>query len=333
MRNISMFTFWKSKSALAGTLFCMSCLWACQPPPAPMVPVPDGPQWSSRTPANSLAGLGELQALCVDDTGAVWTGGTAGYLVRIAPAAGETQWPLGAAVQALAWAGRYVWAGTPEGLYRFDGQQFVVLQPLGSSAAQRDITALTTDPEGRLWVGNRAGEVAYRAGSTWTAVPLPWGSNPATGRAIRSLRVTPAGDIWAGTQGQGLWQRRALQWGRLPLAASVTALAEASLDHGWIGTAGDGLYWAGDQGLLPFGGAQGLESDSIADIQRDRRGFAWVATTRGIYVISDPATGGDLRVDRWGEAQLGQADVRCLRLLADGTVWVATRRGLWQYQP
>ncbi|RMG69495.1 MAG: hypothetical protein D6722_10200 [Bacteroidetes bacterium] len=323
------------KSAHRGALFLLGILGlaACQPEPAPQVPVPTGPVWTERTAAQSSLHLEGLRALCLDGEGGVFAGGEAGFLIHIGADGSAQEWELGAPIRALARTESFLWVGTEQGLLRFAEGAWVTLAPLGTGAADRDITALTVDPSGHLWAGTRSGALARRAGSQWEAVTVPF-AGPVEGRLIGALHHTGAGVLRVGTRGEGVWQREGEVWGRLPIRGAVAALAPGSLSQWWAGTQGEGLFWVGTQGLLPIGGPQGLRSDSIADIQVDARGFAWVATARGVHVISDPQGSPDLRVDTWGDSRgLAHQDIRALVLAPDGTVWVATRRALWSYQP
>ena len=111
----------------------------------------------------------------------------------------------------------YLWLGTGNGLYRFDGVRFErFVPPAGEQFRSNDITALTMLPDDSLWIGfyyggvsvMRAGHVRhYLAGKSF-----PNGT-------VLALEQTGDGTVWAATEG-GLarfdgqqWQTVGADWG------------------------------------------------------------------------------------------------------------------------
>ncbi|MBS1994632.1 MAG: hypothetical protein JSS83_29165, partial [Cyanobacteria bacterium SZAS LIN-3] len=73
----------------------------------------------------------------------------------------------------------YLWVGTQNGLYRYDGSQF---QRFGQSQGipDRIIDTLYVGPDGTLWVGTSAGIYFERKDSSFTPLPLPLALNEFT---------------------------------------------------------------------------------------------------------------------------------------------------------
>jgi ligand-binding sensor domain-containing protein len=103
----------------------------------------------------------------------------------------------------------FLWIGTMQGLYRFDGVTFERYEPQSGPAFQSsNITSLLAVPNGDLWIGFREKGVSRLRGGRntnyTTADGLPSGS-------VVRLVQDRQGTIWAGTYG-GLARFEHGQW-------------------------------------------------------------------------------------------------------------------------
>lgn len=135
----------------------------------------------------------------------------------------------------------YLWAGTPTGLARFDGNRFVVFDERNTpvlSEVDDDIRVLRPDPEGGLWVGTRIG-IARRHRGRWEKIAL---IDPSEGGRIR--------DVWVGSQSGRIWVAtdKGVGWvvdGKISREGLPADMAEDR--HGLLGIleTRDGCVWTG----------------------------------------------------------------------------------------
>jgi diguanylate cyclase (GGDEF)-like protein len=177
----------------------------------------------------------------------------------------------------------------------------------------RNISALSLDSMGTIWIGTADGDV-YRA----------WGGDPERaervvsepGRAITAIHRDPDGSLWLGTTPGGL-----VRWkDRVTLRAStqeVTAILHGWGGAVWVATHGGLLRVDGD-GLHPWG--PGLGDDLILALCRDREGSLWVGTSvAGLHRFSLG------RVAPIGQPEgLAGDNISALLQARDGTVWAGT---------
>jgi signal transduction histidine kinase/ligand-binding sensor domain-containing protein len=112
----------------------------------------------------------------------------------------------------------FLWIGSPEGLYRFDGLSFEQFKPLsGSPFLSDDIATLYVSREGDLWVGDRGGGASRIRKGMVTRFEIGQGLAP-TASVLHFVQDSD-GTMWAATW-VGLyrmvndrWQKIGEDWG------------------------------------------------------------------------------------------------------------------------
>ncbi|MFL5345063.1 MAG: two-component regulator propeller domain-containing protein [Hyalangium sp.] len=214
----------------------------------------------------------------------------------------------------------YLWAGTYEGLVRFDGVRFTVFDPANTPALQdRSVTALALDRDGTLWINTNQGLAGLRAGSFFS-VPLPDG---VIARDVHMLQPARDGGVWIATLGSGFMR---LSGGQFQVWKTEQGLAD---NHVLALTEGEdgGLWVATSQGLQRWDGSAFLPGPSfqgppplVSSLVVDARGVLWAADLGGIvYRLQD---GMMLPVPA---ASLLGSPISKLLVDHHGALWVASR--------
>ncbi|MEM9329332.1 MAG: two-component regulator propeller domain-containing protein, partial [Bacteroidota bacterium] len=138
----------------------------------------------------------------------------------------------------------FIWLGTNNGLYRFDGIDFK-RYARSIFTANVDVNDILVDKHGDLWIGGVNGLWHMDRGteqitSIWEEISLP----PSI---VTSLAAHRDGSIWVGTH-EGLYQLD-------PVGHQLIAVYRAD--------------------------TMGLSSDDVFDLHVDREGSLWVATAAG----------------------------------------------------
>ncbi len=151
------------------------------------------------------------------------------------------QWTIDSGAPADIWAlaqgdSGYLWLGTGNGLYRFDGVRFERFEPRAGEAFQsNDITTLKMMPDGALWIGFYYGGASIKRQDHLSHYAA--GKSFPTG-IVYTFAQTPDGILWAATEG-GLarfdgrrWQTVGADW-HYPASRAD-----------WVIAARDGTLWA-----------------------------------------------------------------------------------------
>ncbi len=196
------------------------------------------PRWQAFTQKNSKLPSNQVHTLAVDQAGAIW-------------------------------------AGTAQGLSRFNGTTWETLAaPEG--LANSPVSLLLVDSRQQLWVGTDRALFRWD-GQAWTSFDVASGWPEATGPTV--LFEDSRGQMWAGTLA-GAWRLNGQQWSYPVPDLRVTTLAEGPAGIIWLG---------GRQGLVRYdpatreqthftaaGGT--LAANWVRDLHVDRAGSLWVST-------------------------------------------------------
>ncbi len=195
----------------------------------------------------------------------------------------------------------YLWAGTRDGLARYDGAEFQVYRhdPRDSnSIAGNDVQMLLVDRDNRLWLGTDAGlsmlDAERRTFRHWRGATAD--TDPFGGNDVWAIEQDGAGTLWVGVYAGGLFRlshsgevmlnlrhRDDDAAGSLP-SDHVVALKTDTKGRLWVGTfSGLSVLEPGAPGDTPKILAQFLPGEGIASLRTDRSGTIWVGTRTGVY--------------------------------------------------
>jgi signal transduction histidine kinase/ligand-binding sensor domain-containing protein/CheY-like chemotaxis protein len=219
----------------------------------------------------------------------------------------------------------YLWAGSWEGLVRFDGVRFSTFDESNTPALPDNaVRRLEVGRDGTLWIATSRGLTGLRQGSFFF-VPPPEGTAM---RDLVDLKAARDGSLWIATYGHGLFQRSGDSFrhftARDGLASdSVAALVEDGQGLLWVGSSGGLQWWNGESwsAPLPFeGGKEGKTTAAVRSLALAPGGTIWAGTEEGeVYQLQQ----GHMR--RVPEASLPGVPITSLLVDREGSLWVGSQ--------
>jgi hypothetical protein len=276
---------------------------------------------------------------------------------------------------------RYAPNGAGEGFYEFfDGQWTNITAQTQPRAAypnpDRPVRGART-PDGTLYIGHFGGGLLEWKGpgefrlfnpNSPPGTPLLSTTNGGLDRVdVTDLAATPEGKVWVvnrhvrlGNSGLFLFDPAATTWQTIPFTFGFDALERIALDDSgnpWVsvsrktdassvGGPAIGLYAIDATGANPprlFNTAAGLPDNQIYELAKDRRGYIWAATIKGVAYFREPegpfaTTAGFTQPfvtkgEGTGFNTLYSEAVRCMAVDGADRKWFGTDRGLWLFNP
>ncbi len=195
-----------------------------------------------------------------------------------------------------------VWVGTPVGLLRYDGHQFVPVSMAGLGRPGPGTTFVRTmmaSRDGRIWIGTDGRALAAYDPRTeqWQVFRHDPERADSLGGVVRTLAEDAQGRIWVGSNGGGL---------------QVLAPGADHFEH--------------------YGTAEGLPDLRVQKITIGPDGTVWVGTWSGLVQLAPGATQlSPLVLADGSRLQLAGQVVSALSVQPDGSLWIGTQEGaLWR---
>lgn len=135
----------------------------------------------------------------------------------------------------------YIYAGTVNGLYKFDGTKFTQI-PFQNPVPKPTVTSIFQDAQGRLWVGMQSGQIARLINNQLKLF------NPEEGTPkvpITTFLQDKKNNIWFATDGEGIWY---ITNNHLYNINSADGLSENSV-YSLVLTEDDEVLAGSDQGI------------------------------------------------------------------------------------
>lgn len=224
-----------------------------------------------------------------------------------------------------------VWLGSSKGLFRFDGQDYLLVQK-PDSTSQR-VRAIFQDKKMQHWVGFHDGSI-YRLVADRLIKWLPEEGTPAT--AITGMAEDGAGQLWFATYGEGVYcfDGKRLHNFNMDdglLENEIYVIAKGPDGRIWLGTDG-GIsicsFAKGKKNVENLTLEDGLPDEIVHELLPDASGNVWVGTLdKGVCRYNPKEHRFDFPLKNWQ-----QGIVSHLAIFEQKELWIGTDgNGLWRF--
>ena len=235
----------------------------------------------------------------------------------------------------------FLWIGTADGLFRYDGYEFKEYRADledKNTIPSNTITAVITDKTDDLWLGTESNGLSKLERKTgqfkhYYADVEDIGTIPDNN--IRSLCLGPNGKIWAGTRSNGLFsldvETDSIRH-YLPLIDESNSLSSKTITS--ICNTKNGTLWVGtnqginlidpNTGKVEKPAKSNLSNPYIHTIYEDPNGIIWVGTDNGLNMWKPAAR----TFERIGAKELSNQEVKSISIGPDQRLWIGTAKGL-----
>jgi len=220
----------------------------------------------------------------------------------------------------------YIWAGTHEGLVRFDGVKFKTFSTRDTKAIKDDdIATLLADPDGGLWVGTRGGLIRLKDGEITSYTT----DDGLSSNIIKTLCMGRDGSLWIGTWGGGL---NRLKEGRFTayttndglLSNVITSICESGNGGIWIASVDAGLCHLKDGVFKNYTTKDGLSNTTLKAVCEDKDGALWIGTDSAGLIRFKEGRFTDFTI----KDGLSNKHIAALLQDKEGSLWIATQGGV-----
>jgi ligand-binding sensor domain-containing protein len=222
----------------------------------------------------------------------------------------------------------YIWAGTQEGLARFNGTSFVVFDKENTPQLKsNDIRALLEDRAGALWISTSYGLVRMQAG-TFTSFTTTEGLPD---NNVGPLAETVDGTIWVSTS-SGL-----VRYANKSLVSvterdgfkrdNVQGLFRSSDGLLWIATS-NGVFTLRDGLIVESKAGSQLAEQNVTAVVQDKSGRMWFGTNTGLVLFDS-----DRFTTFTTKDGLPDDHINYLTSDREGCIWIGTSGGLARLRP
>lgn len=288
-------------------------------------------------------------AACSDRDGSFFCAGLDGSIIRISLSGdtssinkGHSILPSNTISSIAVDKSGTLWAGTGNGIVRYDQNNWTVYPQQGDTLPGRDVSSLSIDSSGTVWAGFQQNPImssfqaglAQFTGEHWHRFTLDYTS-------VKKTTTDRTGDLWI-VSDNGVYRYRNNSAEQLfeTIPSSVRDIALGTMVHSiafdknntpWIGT-GLGLKkyidgaWADDStvNLFPPATPGSQSGATVKTLSFDHNGTLWAGTARGLIRYSS----GVSTIFDTTEAVLPDNNVQCIASDTNSCVWVGTKRGL-----
>jgi ligand-binding sensor domain-containing protein/two-component sensor histidine kinase len=219
----------------------------------------------------------------------------------------------------------YLWAGTREGLLRFDGYEFVSYTKADGSLPGNAVLTMMPGRDGTLWIGTSEGLASYKEGAFRIYGPADGIPNGAIGSVAEdsdgSVWIVAVGTLVHLTNGKG----HAIPEDRLGCVKSPRRVYVDYENNLWVAGVG-GVSRRSRDGFESVLGAQELGDTLVLTLRNTQFGL-WLGTATGLLRY-----GKDHTVRRYTTKDGLTGDhIHALMQDRDGRLWVGTFGGLSKF--
>jgi signal transduction histidine kinase/ligand-binding sensor domain-containing protein/HPt (histidine-containing phosphotransfer) domain-containing protein/BarA-like signal transduction histidine kinase len=235
----------------------------------------------------------------------------------------------------------FIWAGTTDGLNRFDGYQFKVYKGNKDkldSLSDNHILSITQDSNETLWIGTQTGLNSFNKKTELFTRFLQdeKQSNSLSNNVVQVLTPDKLGNLWVGTQ-QGLNKFNGKDFVRFyhqsernnSLHNNIQVIIEDINDNLWLGTQGGLSFFDVTTNLLqPV--TLDIKVPSITSIIERDANTLWLGTEKGLYLYHKQK--GLLTEHSILINELADSHISSFVQLKNNVLWITTKnKGVYRF--